>query len=369
MHALPLGAYSDPEVFELEMERVFQQDWFAVCGEDELPNPGDYFAFTVASEPIVVIRSADGVLRAFSNVCRHRGTVLYDEGRGNASSVQCPYHAWSYDSCGRLTGVPYPGDAKIDKASHGLASIRLENWKGIVFINFDADAEALAPRLAGLDRYLDPFQYDRFACAPAMPTENWKSNWKLVMENSMDWYHLFRTHPQSLNHIAATGDAFNLEGSPCWTASASPLTHAPPKRPDDPASLSDFEREHYFVLSIPPNLTFFANAESWAWLLVLPLSVDQTVVCGGGRFSEHPDGPLAAEAQSYDQVMEEDRILCKRLQGGMSSRHSRGGQLIELDRPIKDFHHYLGWRLFDHELAQAWEVKTRPELRAAGGGG
>ena len=100
-------------------------------------------------EPIVVIRGDDGVLRCLPNVCRHRGTVLYDEGRENASSIQCPYHAWSYDNTGRLTGVPYPGNVEIDKASHGLAGIRLETWGDVVFINFDANAEPLSPRLAG----------------------------------------------------------------------------------------------------------------------------------------------------------------------------------------------------------------------------
>ena len=100
--ALTLRTYSDSEVFDLEMDRVFRRDWIGVCGTDELPDSGNYYAFAVAGEPIVVIRGADGMLRCFSNVCRHRGTVLYDEGRGSASSIQCPYHAWTYDNSGRL---------------------------------------------------------------------------------------------------------------------------------------------------------------------------------------------------------------------------------------------------------------------------
>ena len=358
-HALPLQVYSDAEVFDLEMERVFRQDWIGVCGEHELANSGDYHALMLADEPIVVIRGADGVLRCFSNVCRHRGTLLYDLGRGNASSVQCPYHAWSYDDCGRLTGIPYQGNAVIDKASHGLAAIQLETWKDIVFINFKADAAPLAPRLAGLDRYIDNFQYDRFESEPAMPAESWNANWKLIMENGMDWCHLFRCHPESLNPIAPTKNAFNIEGSPVWTATASRQTVATPARSDDPPTLGAYERENYFVFSVPPNVVFFANADAWGWLLMLPESANRTTVIAGGRISRHPDGPAAAETKNYEQIMSEDQNLCERIQKGMSARHGRGGQLVELDRAINDFHHYLGWRLFDHELAEAWQAKPK----------
>ena len=101
---------------------------------------------------------------------------------------------------------------------------------------------------------------------------------------------------------------------------------------------------------------------------MLPQSADRTDVCGGGRFSKHPDGPAAAEMQNNDLIMEEDRILCERIQKGMRARSGRGGQLVELDRAIKDFHHYLGWRLFDHPLAEAWHAKIEPKLRNADAG-
>lgn len=364
-HALPLRAYSDSEVFDLEMERVFRHDWFAVCGADELPDAGDYYAFTVTGEPIVVIRGHDCVLRAFSNVCRHRGTVLYDEGRGNARAISCRYHAWSYDACGRLTEAPLSGNTVIDKASHGLVTIQLEVWQGIVFINLAADAQPLAPRLAGADRYIDNFQFDRLPSGPPWPEQQWNANWKVVLENGMDWYHLFRAHPKTLEPFAPTRNAFNIEGSPLWTVTASRLTQATPKRPGDPASIGAFERENYFVLTVPPNVTFFATSDSWYWQSVLPQSADQTTVCGGGRYAPGEDALLTLEAENYESIMEEDRNLCERIQKGMSSRHGRGGQLVELDRAINDFHHYLGWRLFDHELAEPWQAKSASELRAA----
>jgi hypothetical protein len=185
------------------------------------------------------------------------------------------------------------------------------------------------------------------------------------MENGMDWCHLFRVHPETLNPIASTQNAFSIEGSPLFSVTASRLTHAAPKRPDDPPSLGTFERENYRVLSIPPNIILFVNADICVWLLVLSLRADRTVVCGGGRVSQYKDGPGEAELRNNDRLMEEDRILCERLQRGMKARHGRGGQRVEPDRVIKDFHHFLGWRLFDPELAEAWQHKAEPDTRSS----
>ena len=154
-----------------------------------------------------------------------------------------------------------------------------------------------------------------------MKVESWNANWKLIMENGMDWYHLHQVHAKTLDPIAATRNAFNIEGSPYWTVTAGRQTHATPKRSDDPPSLGAFERENYFVLTIPPNIAFFANADAWSWLSMLPQSAGRTLVCGGGRFSKHPDGPAAAEMKVNDLIMEEDRMLCERIQTGMAILH------------------------------------------------
>ena len=89
------------------------------------------------------------------------------------------------------------------------------------------------------------------------------------------------------------------------------------------------------------------------------------IVCGGGRLSQYKDGPGEAELQNNDRLMAADRILCEWIQRGMKARHGRGGHLVELDRVIKDFHHFLGWRLFDHELAEAWQDKAEPDTRSS----
>ncbi len=252
--SLPQRAYSAPEVFELEAERVFRNEWLAVCGSEDLPEHGDYLALEVADEPVVVIRGADGELRAFANVCRHRGTLLYTEGRGRAEQVVCPYHAWSYDRAGALTAVPYPGRAEIDRASHGLLRFHLEIWRGIVFIHLGAEPDVLVERLAGLDELLDPYAFERFASSGPWGAYAWQANWKLAFENALDWYHVFHAHPTTLEPIAATRDAFLIEGSPRWSVTASRLARRVAEHSDDPPGVADFEREHYLLISIPPNL-------------------------------------------------------------------------------------------------------------------
>ena len=104
--ALPFFSYRDPEVFDLEMERLFRGDWVAVCSANALQEPGSYRALSIGGEPVAVVRGKDGQLRALSNACRHRGTQLLDTGLGSVSSIVCPYHAWAYGLDGRFRGAP-----------------------------------------------------------------------------------------------------------------------------------------------------------------------------------------------------------------------------------------------------------------------
>ena len=143
--ALPFSAYSDPNVMNLELDRIFRREWIAVCPEIALSAKGDYTTIEIAGEPIAVVRGQDGELRALSNVCRHRGSPLL-EGTGNLSAnIVCPYHAWAYDDRGEMKGAPQTGAVVIDRAAHCLPTFRLEVWSGIVFVNLDAEAEPLAP--------------------------------------------------------------------------------------------------------------------------------------------------------------------------------------------------------------------------------
>jgi phenylpropionate dioxygenase-like ring-hydroxylating dioxygenase large terminal subunit len=133
--SLPAWVYSDPDYFAVEMARVIRPSWQIVCHVSDIPATGDWHTLDYAGESVIVVRGDDLVLRAFTNVCRHRGSRLVDEASGCARKLVCPYHAWTYELDGRLSGVPgkseYP---MLDMKAASLSPVELEIWHGFVFV-------------------------------------------------------------------------------------------------------------------------------------------------------------------------------------------------------------------------------------------
>ena len=138
-HALQQGFYRSAEVFEKEMQRIFLKSWLYVGHHSQMPEVGDFFVFHIADESVIVVRSADDQINALINVCRHRGSRVCLEEQGSASRFVCPYHAWTYDLEGSLKGAPQVMD-KIDLGEYSLRRVHLENFHGMLFINFDESA-------------------------------------------------------------------------------------------------------------------------------------------------------------------------------------------------------------------------------------
>ena len=362
--ALPFAAYTDPAVFDLEMERCFSRDWVAVCPSAELAKPGQCLATTIGREPVVIVRNDNGELRALSNVCRHRGTILQDEGIGEIKKFVCPYHAWTYDFEGKLRGVPMPGSVKIDKAAHCLPRFGVGEWAGVVFVNLDVNAEPLRDVLSGIAPYVGAFGINHFDTL-ATPTEleDWNANWKLIVENAMESYHLFRVHEKTLETVTPTKSAFLIEGSARWTVTGGYYTDI--KGPLNAGALPELAAgKGYLLVSIPPSFVGILTSDSWGWLSVRPQSADRSIVAaaalrmGKPGMMERLAGNDAA-AEFTKAFFAEDKHICERGQRGMASRHSSGGQLVELERVVVDFHHYLAWRLFDLEGARdSWRTEA-----------
>ena len=134
---LPGDFYTSHETYELEKERIFQKDWLCVGRVEEFEKPGDYLSLCIADEPIVVVRDEESQLRAFYNVCRHRGTEVA-AGQGNTKRFACPYHGWTYDLCGRLRGAAYTQEIEnFDMRQYSLVPLKLDTWGGFIFINFN----------------------------------------------------------------------------------------------------------------------------------------------------------------------------------------------------------------------------------------
>ena len=289
--ALPFQAYTDPELFAFEQEQIFRRDWIPVCAERSLSDAGDRFALDLAGEPIVVVRGRDAKLRALSNVCRHRGTPLADHGFGQAARLVCPYHAWSYDDTGALVGVPHQGAVQVARCDHGLAEFAIDVWRGIVFVHLGTVEEPLARRLDGIERHLDGFNTSLFdAVLKTSSPQVWDANWKIVMENGLESYHLFQLHRTTLEPLLPTRGHSYLDGGPSWALT--PGQRSREAEAERWPATSAFARQHYLVAGVPPSLYSGLTVEGWALVLVHPLSPTRTSVSSIVLAPSEPVGRL-----------------------------------------------------------------------------
>lgn len=361
--ALPFAAYRDPEIHALEMERLFRGDWVAVCAAAELAAAGSYVALEIGGEPVAVIRGQDKTLRALSNVCRHRGTLLLDSGRGEIGQIVCPYHAWAYADDGAFKGAPHTGCIEIDPKRHALPQFALEIWAGVVFVNVDGRAEPLHRRLAGIESHLAAYGIERYDTPVSSDApETWQANWKIAFENGIESYHLFKVHKKTLEAVSPTRGAYYLEGSAEWTATGGTTEAYGQAYPGEPATLDADQRRRYVLVSLPPSFVGVLTRDSWGWIAIHPDAPAQSRVTLGALapkvVADYSRGDGRAD-EFTRAFLEEDRLICERGQRGMAARHSEGGQLVELERVVADFHQYLGARLFG-QTPDAGYRETRP---------
>jgi methanesulfonate monooxygenase large subunit len=190
--------YTDPKVYEREVERIFDRTWLFACHESEVANAGDYFTTMLLGQPLLIVRGKDDVVRAFYNTCRHRGSQVV-EGCGHATSLRCPYHYWVFSTEGELIGIP--GEEAYDgtgfrKADYPLVGLRCEVELGLVFVSFNPDVESLRTWLGpDVIRTLStPLADARFRVIKYYSYEL-PVNWKVFAENARDGYHVPFVHP------------------------------------------------------------------------------------------------------------------------------------------------------------------------------
>ncbi|HUK64969.1 MAG TPA: aromatic ring-hydroxylating dioxygenase subunit alpha, partial [Dongiaceae bacterium] len=189
-HTLPGEFYTAPGVLAEEKQRILARSWSCVGRASRLAEPGDYFLRSLADESIIVVRDRQGAVRAFFNVCRHRGTRICREESGRfAETIQCPYHAWTYGTDGRLVGAPHMQDVEgFDKASYPLHSAAIAEWEGFLFVNLAEEPEPF-PRVWGaMSGRLARFGLSELRVGHQVSYDV-RANWKLVFQNYSECLH------------------------------------------------------------------------------------------------------------------------------------------------------------------------------------
>ena len=339
---LPFDWYSDPAVLRLERERIFRRTWQYAGRTDQVAERGAFFTCDLGGIPIVVVRDQQDGLRAFLNVCRHRGSLVC-EGEGKRASLQCPYHAWTYGLDGSLRAAPrserVPG---FDKESLGLVAVPVDSWGPFVFVNPDPEAEPLAPTLGELPDLVAASGVDlgslRFLRRAS--GEEYAANWKVCSENFLECYHCQVAHPGFSKVVDVSVDAYVLEESRTFSTQYGPVREAW-KGDFDPRG--PIERGQFHFLW--PNLT----------LNIMPghpnLSIGPIVPTGPettARFLDYFVGPDVDEAwveemlEFDEQVGAEDRILVERVQKGLRGGGVEHGRLMgDSERLIAHFQNLL----------------------------
>jgi phenylpropionate dioxygenase-like ring-hydroxylating dioxygenase large terminal subunit len=328
--------YTDEHVLAVERTRLFSRSWVLVADADELSMPGSYVTASAGGIPLAIVRGRDDTLRAFHNVCRHRGITLL-EGSGTVGRfMTCPYHQWSYTTTGELVTVPQEEQFDVlDRGALGLVPGQVAEWEGMVFANASSEAPGLPESMAGLDQRLHGFLAGPLRQVAVVRYEA-ACNWKLLVENHIDVYHLWYLHARSLGSYDHRKFRWESLGDNWWSLE-------PKKEQAGPAGLpwvSEDMRHHIGAFLLFPNLMLVTTDEYFATYDAEPVAPDRTVLTLRVRSSMDADADaLVASIRSF---MAEDVAACERMQQGAASPSFGVGALASThEEPIRRFHSNL----------------------------
>jgi Rieske 2Fe-2S family protein len=352
---LPASLYTSPEVLRLEQEGLFGRMWLCVGREADIPAAGDWFTQQIGGDSIIVARSGDGVVRAFYNVCRHRGARLLDAVCGKGlSRVVCPYHAWTYRLDGSLAQVPRM-DESFRRESFGLVPVRVGTWAGFIFLNLDEAAEPLARYLEEMPD-LARFRMDELRLGKRIEYEI-AANWKLICENYSECYHCPGVHPQLFrisDHMAhhdrkqEIGACFN--GGPMTLREGFETMSMSGKRTVPiigGLKPEDHRFVHYYV--IYPNLLLSPHPDYVLTHTAWPIAPGRTKIVCEFLFTQEalarPDFDPSDMVEFWDVTNRQDWGLCERVQLGAQSHGYRPGPYQPTEDCVHTFDHWYAQRM------------------------
>jgi len=204
-HSLDQRFYADPDIYELEVEKIINRNWILAGHTSQLPERGDFKVLNVGRESAIIVRGSDGNLKGFANVCRHRGSLVCLDQHGHADKFQCPYHGWMYDIDGNLTAARNMAEG-FDRSTHGLKSVSVGEIYGLMFVCFSDDPPSLEGAIADLKEPMGMYDFENLKVA-AQKSYEIPANWKLAVENYQECYHCATAHPEyALMHTMMLDD-------------------------------------------------------------------------------------------------------------------------------------------------------------------
>jgi len=324
---LPYTWYTDPEILRREQDRIFRSAWQYAGHVGELPAPGTYMTTRAGRTPVVVTRARDGELRAFLNVCRHRGYPVA-QGSGKRETIQCPYHAWTYGLDGSLRSAPRSDEiAGFPQEELGLCRVAADTWGPFLFVNVARDPEPLADALGSMPAQVAELglDVDELVFHSRWETEL-EANWKIVCENFLECYHCQVAHPQLAEMLDTSADAYALS-----TDGRLSSQRGPTRRGGGTTMHLDGELPRSQFHFLWPNLgvNIFPGKPNISIGPMVPVSPDRTY-----RFLDYFFGPSVDQAwidelmAFDDQVGREDRDLVEGVHRGIAGGGVEHGYLM-----------------------------------------
>ena len=352
--SLPGWLYHDGEFLEAEKRAFLRAAPQVVCHEGEIAQPGEWRSLDYLGESIIVIRGDDANVRAFANVCRHRGSRLVDGSGGCAKMLTCPYHAWTYARDGRLVAVPrrsdYPG---LAMGELGLIPIALENWRGFLFVTLEPGAPSVHEMMAPYEHEVAPYRFEELRPIGRVTSRQRALNWKTIADNYSDGLHIPVGHPGLTRlfgksySVEAREWVDRMEGDLRDAPSANASERAYQKLLPEAAHLPASHRRKWLYYKLFPNVAFDIYPDQVDFMQFLPVSATETVIreisyaLPDAILPEHQRREMKAARylnwRINRRVNEEDTVLIARVQEGMGSAHYIAGPLGTSEVSLRSF--------------------------------
>jgi Rieske 2Fe-2S family protein len=333
---LPAKYYTDAALFDRELEIFYRRMWVGVGRLDELPARGAYLTRRVAGDSLIVVRVSESSVRAFYNVCRHRGTQLCADDQGAfGGAIRCPYHAWTYDYDGRLIGAPHmDGSPGFDREEFPLASGRADVWDGFVFVCLSHAGLSLSEQLASLPEKFRPWRLGDLARAHRIVYDV-AANWKLIVQNYNECLHCPTLHP-ALNKLSHYLSGENeplrstyMGGRMDLNPEARTMSMDGSSRRDPLPGLPPEEQRRVYYYSVFPNFMIAPHPDYVLTHTLWPEAPNRTrIVCDWLVHPSElakPDFSLSDATEFWDMTNRQDWHVCELAQAGISSRGYRPG--------------------------------------------